>query len=275
MVQDIVYEHLHVPYAADLTLDVAIDALIQLKAPVDPNILPDLYTARPAQALIAASFGGDDTNSFLRAVVRTGKSYEWFAAANLLLARRGSDFAPDLLSSLRLRVRVYLVDSGMRGGAGGNAVGVGDGAGAQSPGMPPVAAYSLTSFAHPGVTILATGPTPTYYRRVVAPAGQVPPPQHTNTSGPSGDDRLVYLAAVADIDLKSLPLRGYEEHSLTVKDDSSLAAELARIRTDLLQRYRRLVATLVERGVLVADSAAALPPQIEVEIEDHRRPRDP
>jgi hypothetical protein len=145
LVQDVALEQLRVPGTSDLTLDVALDALIQLQSPVYAGLLPDLYAVRPAQALIIASFAGDDGDSFLRDVLHSSNGHEWFAAANLMLARRSSTLAPDLLSSLRLMVKIYLVDDGqMVGGGVGGGIGIGCGAvGRPAAGMPPIAAYTL------------------------------------------------------------------------------------------------------------------------------------
>ena len=201
VLQELVRERLRATTSSDATLDIALDALIQLQSPLDPALLPDLYAVRPAQAVVAASLTGQDGGEFLRELMRTATGHEWFAAANLLLARSSRTLAPDLLASLRLRVKVYLVDEGhMMGGGGDGGVGVGCGGAGLAPGMPPWPAYTLTSFPHAGVTVLATGPKPIYYRRTVSPAGQGPAGSVTHIAGPTADDRLQYLAAVAGIE---------------------------------------------------------------------------
>jgi hypothetical protein len=81
----------------------------------------------------------------------------------------------------------------------------------------------------------------------------------------------MYIAALAGIDTQSLPVRGHEQHLVSVKDNSSVDAEVAQIRTDVTERYQRFLAMLVERSVLPPDSRTTFPPQIDVEVEDHRR----
>ncbi len=271
MVVDIVRQDLRLPGPSRVALHVAIDALIQLRVPLDVELLPDVYAIDPAPALILASFTDEAGDAFLRDVFRSSKGHEWFAAANLLLARRASTLGSDLLASVQLKLKVNLVEEGHGVGSGNTgSVGIGCDAGGLAPGMPPLAAYTLTSFAHGGVTVLATGPTPIYYRRVVATAGQTPASSVTVISGPTGDDRLLYVAALAGIEPSRLPLRGYEERSITIKDDGNLDTAVARLRADLSERYQRLVAMLVARSVLSPD--AVIPqPQIDVNIEDHRR----
>ena len=271
MVADIVRQQVRVPDRSWPALYVALDALIQLRVPLDAELLPELYAIRPPQALILASFTDKDGDAFLRGVLLSSTGHEWFAAANQLLARHASTLGSDLLASVHLKLTVNLVDEGHGVGSGGSgSVGVGCGAGGLTPGMPPFAAYELTSFAHAGVTVLATGPKPIYYRRVVAPAGHSPAASVTAISGPTGDDRLLYVAALAGIEPSRLPLRGDEQKSVTIKDDSSLDTVVARLREDLSERYQRLVAMLVAQNVLSPD--AVIPqPQIDVEIADYRR----
>ena len=272
LLQGLVREHLRARPSSDATLDIALDARIQLQSPLDAEVLPDLYAIRPAQALIAASLMDQNSDQFLRDVVRTAKGHDWFAAANLLLTRSPRTLVPGVLESLRLKVKVYLVDKGhMMGGGDDGGGGVGCGGGGLAPGMPPWPTYALTSFPNAGVTVLATGPKTIYYRRAVSQPGQGPAASVTHIGGPTGDDRLKYAAAAAGIELPILPLRGYEQHSLSVRDRSSLEFELTRIRTDLLQRYQRFMAMLGELNIVPAGLATTYQPEVDFDIEDHRR----
>jgi hypothetical protein len=275
LVEELVREHLRVSSAPSATLDIALDALIQLQATLDPELLPDLYAIRPAQTLIAASFVEENEN-FLRHIVRAEAGLHWFAAANLLLARNSRALAPEVLASLRLKVKLHIVDDDrMMGGGSVGGVGVGCGGGGVAPGMPPWATYTLTPFPHSGATVLATGPTSIYYRRVVAAAGHAPAPSVTTISGPTGDDRLKYIAAIAGLQPENLSLRGLEHRTLVLREGSTLDLKLARIRRDLAQRYQRLLAMLIERKVLPPDVQTTRAPEIDFEIEDHRSPGSP
>jgi hypothetical protein len=158
---DVVQQRLSSQWPAVVALDVALDALIQMRVPLPPGLLADVYAVRPAPALIAASFKTADSEDFLLNIVRLGRSLDWFAAANLLTLERSRRLAPELLASMELRVRVFLVDQGhMMGGGSGGGVGMGCGGVGLAPGMPPWPFYTLTPFAEAGVTVLAMGPRP-------------------------------------------------------------------------------------------------------------------
>ena len=136
--------------------------------------------------------------------------------------------------------------------------------------MPPWASYELTSFAAPGVMVLAIGPKPMHYRRTVAPAGQTPFGGSVDIGGPTPDDRLDYAAAAAGLHPAELPLRGAEQHSISVADDRDLPNAVTRVRDDLAKRYDLFVRMLMERGVLPPDVAGAHRAAIAVEVVDPR-----
>ena len=205
------------------TLDIVLDGATQLQVLIDVAWLPR-SRGGPAQALIVASLAGEDADGFCAHVMhrRRGSSVR---RCDILLAAIGQRSCCCSVCS-RLKVRTCVYDGHMMGSGGGGAAGVGCGAGGLAPGLPPWADYGLTSSAHVGVTVLATGPTPVYYRRTVGPAGRTPSGSTVFLDGPTGDDRLKYVAAAVGIDL---PVRGYEQHSVSVKDGSSLDSELTRI----------------------------------------------
>lgn len=270
LVQDVVRQRVQAPGLSGATLDIARDALIQMQSPLDAVLWPEVYAVRPAQALVAAAFAKDIDES-LRDVVRFGTGYDWFAAANLLLMRNPRALVPDVLAPLRLKLKVFVVDDGhMMGSGSGSGIGIGCGAAGLAAGLPPWAAYTLTSYAHVGVTVLAMGPTPIYYQRTVAPAGETPSASMFSIGGPTGYDRIVYAAAAAGIDAASVPLRGEEQHSVSVPHGGSFDAEVTRLKADLADRFRQFVHSLVALDILPANAVAAYQPPIDVEVEDHR-----
>ncbi len=279
LVQDVVRQRLAAAADFDPTLDIALDALIQLREPLDPALWPAVYAVRPASALVAAATTADAIEALenpLRDIVRFGTGHEWFAAANLLSSRRAQAMVPDLLAPLRLKMKVFLVHSGVTMGSGDASTGgIGCGGVGLAPGMPPWAVYTLTVYANPGVTVLATGPRNVYYQRTVSPAGQTPAASIQTLSGPTGEERLKYVAAAAGIDEASLPLRGFEQHSVVVSPGVQVNAEVTRLKADLSQRFQRFLHLLVHHGALPATAVTAYRPQIDVVIEDHRgsRPR--
>jgi len=276
LLESVIRQRLGAAFPEVAAADIALDALIQMQLPLPPDLLDAVYSARPAQALIAASFEGQDSDHFLRQILRSGSGLDWFAAANVLVSRRTRGLAGEFLAPLRLRVKIYLVDEGhMMGGGDGGGVGMGCGPGGLAPGMPPWPSYTLTSFADPGVTVLAAGPTSVYYRRQVSSAGESPAGSLLVIGGPTGDDRLKYLATLAEIDLEHLPLRGHEQHSVAARDQRTLDAEMNRIRDDLASRYTRFLMMLLHRETIRAEDVLLYPPQIEFTIEDHRSVRTP
>jgi hypothetical protein len=268
--QDVVRTRLRAPGAMNPTLDIALDALIQLRVPLDADLLADVYAVRPVQALIAASFAGDP-DDFLDEVLRSAEGNGWLAAANLLIARNPRRLVPHALAGLRLKLTILVVDPGTAAGIGvGAGVGRGCGLGILAPGIPPWAGYELTPFASSGLTILAMGPKPIYYRRRLAPAGQSPAAGVDAAAGPTAHDRLAYAAAAAGIESEQLPLRGIEQSSLSVPHDGNLADVVARVRADFVRRYDLFLRMLVGRGALADDAAAVYPARIHLEVVDRR-----
>lgn len=263
--------------AARAAFDVAVDALIQLNARVPEALVRVVHERSQAAALILASHNRGEMLSFLREVADQERGHIWFAAANLLLQARTvheepRGFAAILLKPLSIRLEISVSDtnSGMRGG-GGEGDGAGCGAGGAAPGLPPWPRYTLTTYAHAGAVVHATGPTSTYYLRTVAPAGSTPAPSISTRGGPSGQDRLRYLAVLAGVEEGQLPLRGVEWHSVKWQGAEHLDQIVRRLRADIVSRHASLIRVLVERHALGDDEAQALPPvRINLALHDAR-----
>jgi hypothetical protein len=120
-------------------------------------------------------------------------------------------------------------------------------------GIPPWPAYELTPFANPSVAILAPGPMPIYYRRVVARPGQAPSLGSLEIGGPTTADRLKYLAALANVDVEMLPLQSRESHSVAAPGRTPIEAESARIRQDIGAGRTALLRRLVNARALTPD----------------------
>jgi hypothetical protein len=252
---------------------IAVDALIQMKPSV-PDLLPALYERRPVDALILASISAPEGRSrFLLDVLQTAEAELWFSAANLLLQDRSPALAPALLRALRLQVKVYLVDEGSAGGAGGGGISIGCGGSGMAEGLPPWPAYDLSTFGNSGWTVVAPGPVPVYYRRIVAPAGQTPAFCDSSTGGPTPAHHVEYLAALAQISPENLAVRGIESHSIPTGAPGGDEAEIARIKADVARRYARLLRMLVSAKVLDTSAAARYEPVIDLEVENRRTRR--
>ena len=146
-------------------VDVALDALIQMRQSLPSSALRRVSESRPDQALILATFATSDDveiDEFLFDVLRANDYSRWFAAANLGLQRRTLGLASTIIGKLRLSVNVRVTsnDNSPRWGFGSGGVnGVGCGGGGMAPGLPPWADYRLGTAAYPGLVVLSTGPT--------------------------------------------------------------------------------------------------------------------
>ena len=257
--------------------DLALDALVQMNAAVSPDLLLVVHDRRPAQALALLANHRGDADGALLTLMGRETSLSWYTAANLALGRRLTRAAAVLLNGLTITAPLVVSEDGNVGlGAGSGGIALGCGAIGLAPGLPPWPAYALTSFSVPGVVVLAPGPTPIYYRRTVAPAGQTPAINSVSIGGLSAADRLKYLAALGGIDAAAMPLSGDESYSHEWQDMAAVDDAVTRAREDLLRRYAQLLRLLVEARVLAEEDAKALPvPQLTIILRDARRSRVP
>jgi hypothetical protein len=257
--------------------DLALDALIHFGADVPSDLLLSVYDDRPAQALVLLSKHHQDAGGVLLELIRREKDIRWFAAANLALLGRQPGLAVVLLDRLKIKATLVVsedgnagVGSGLGVGAGTSRCGVGSGT---VRGLPPWPTYQLTTFAYPGVVVLASGPTPIYYQRITVPSGVLPFEPQLDTRGPSTMDRLKYVAALGHLDPETLSLKPEEFHALAWQGEAALEAEMARIRQDIGHRYTALLRRLVNARALTPEEASAAPqPEIEILVYDRRRP---
>jgi hypothetical protein len=275
LIQAVVAQHAFGPTLYDnAAREIALDALIQLRATLPPEQLAPVYERYPAQALILASLAGrdnEDTASFLLDVLN-GKTYDdWFAAANILLNWRTARLASTIIRTLRVTAHVYITrgDQSATGGfSSGVGVGVGCGGGGVATAMPPWATYRLTTYAHPGVVVLSAGPTTVYYQRVVTPAGSSPAGSVSYRDGPTADDRLRYLGALAGMQEDDLPLRGLEFREIRLAAGASADAALEGTRAELYRQWSAIARALVHRSALSAEDGTRLLPAIDLVVHD-------
>jgi len=255
--------------------DVALDALIQMRQSLPSRDLAMVYQQRPEQALILAAYAATDDDGvepFLLGVLGANQYDQWFAAANVLLGRRAPGLADAIIRSLRLTVQVFVIRAdhlGQRVGFGSAAgIGIGCGAAGLAPGLPPWADYRLSTAGHQGLVVLATGPTPVYYQRILAQAGTRPSASVVERAAPSADLRLPYLAHLAGMTIESLPVRGLEFREVRLAAGAPVETTLASIRAEMLSRWSAIARALVQRGALAAQSAATALPAIELVVHD-------
>ena len=258
---------------ANAAVTIALDALIEMKAP-RADMLGAIYESRPVMALILASIAsGAEREAFLLDVLQSAEAELWFSAANLLLQDRSRTLAPALLRGLRLQVKVYLIDEGSAGWGSAGGISFACGGIGTAAGLPPWPAYDLSTLGHSGWTVVAPGPVPIFYRRIVAPAGETPAFCDSSTGGPTSDQRVEYLAALARMRPEDLPVRGVESHSIPLGAPTGDDAEIARIKADVARRYAQLLSMLVSAKVLEKSAAARFEPAIDLDVENRRTRR--
>lgn len=252
--------------------DVALDALIQLRAEVPADLIARLVEDKPVHALILAARSQDASGTLLEFVRDNPDAAEhWFAAANLLLSQRQPGFARVLVARLTLDIDVYVSDDGgtIGGVGGGMSIGCGGG-GARDPGLPPWAAYQLTTTARPDVVVLALGPVPVYYERQLSTGGVMPTPHSSSIHGPTSQQRLQYVAALMGISEERVPIRAEATHSIKWTDQASLDAAVQSFRADTRRRFAGFLSTLVEAGLIPKEEAGDIEPAIKVTVHDVR-----
>jgi hypothetical protein len=255
--------------------DIALDALIQMRQALPSLMLASVHDRRPAQALILAGFADKedaDVDSFLFDVLRAQKYDEWFAAANVLLERRTPRLASAIIRNLRLTLDVYVTDGGHGAWVGGSGSGmsIGCGASGAAPGLPPWAAYRLGTATAPGMVVASAGPTPVYYQRVLAPAGSTPAGSVVYRAGPSADERLQYLARLAQIVPTDLPVRGVEIRSVNLSDAVQPDGALRSLKAEVLRKWQTLADLLVRASALPAEGRTIELPSIDIVVHDSR-----
>jgi hypothetical protein len=258
------------PYAPPV--DFALDALIELDAELPTDLLARIAERRPIEGLILLSHLDDGAaDTVLLAMLDRERGYGWFAAANQLFFRRPAGYVAHLLAGLRIQVRLTISDDGgaMSGsGAGGS---IGCGTYQSMPGMPPWPSYHLTTSAAPGYRVLATGPTPIYYDRRIGSTGTGRGGGGLSIDGPSGADRLRYVAAVTG---QTPALLGSEHHAVRRRQDLDVDAIEAELRRDVVRRHGLWLRHLVGSGFLTEAEGAGLAVDVEVTVFDSER-RDP
>jgi hypothetical protein len=250
-----------------------LDALMQLRARVPAAVLLPYYDEWPIHTLALLGSAGEGRDAALVGVLRTAHGYQWYGAANLLLANKPPGFAAELLRGLTLTLTVTVSDSVKDGGVlsgvvGG--VGGGDGQGQLPAGFPPYAHYSFGRAS--GAILLAFGPRPVFYTRAVYSAFQFWL-SGSGIGGPYDRDRLEYLEEIQGLDRVTLyPAAGA---GIRWTDETTFRSDVENAKAPLRERYGRLIAALLKRGLLTEGEAQALPARIVVNVSDQRAKPSP
>jgi hypothetical protein len=245
-------------------VDYALDALIQLRVGLQPDLLARIIDERRVEGLILLSQVDDGTaDGVLLSALGRARSHEWFAAANMMVSRRPAGAVAHLLAGLRIEARITVSASGDVVSGGGSGGSIGCGVAAHHPGMPPWPSYRLTSDGASGDVVLALGPTPVYYQRRVAAAGSGPSRSGTEVEAPTAADRLRYVAASTG---RQPGLSDSLHRSVRRSPTLDTGAVAAEMRRDIERRHARFVRDLVEAGFVSVAEAETLTVEIEVVV---------
>jgi hypothetical protein len=266
--------------------DAALDALIQLPSEPPAALLVPALGSRPAQALILMSRLRSGGEAELLDFVSSESRDEWYAAANILIARRTRGVARVLLNRLVLTVRVAVRNPGEELGLGPPCDGrfhLGCGFDAVTScsgpleGFPPPVSYAVERVGTRGA-VLMTASVPVFYRRSVGL--MCSPERSETTNGACLIDPTEHIVALAGIlspsvaqhlgikSALSLPVPGGENRCVTWHGQDAFDVAIDRFRKEAEEDHAELVALLRRAGVLTVKESAELQPRINIEARD-------
>jgi len=257
----------------------ALDALIRLDAFVPPALLA-LHEARlPVHVLILRAHDPEAhvetlVDRFQKVVNQEHVGHMGLATGNLLLKIRATRFAAQLLSGIRMRLRVTVYTPGPNdrmSGFGGRRMlgGSGDGSARVPEGFPPYVWYQLRRGPASRGALLVGGPHPVFYERReratsgLAVGGAICRLDTTETC-------LEWLGALLGEEVVDLGIK--KRHSVSV-GWTTAEAYLERVRAgqaQLLTAYWAVARRLVEAKLLTLDEARNLKPRVKTNVTDDR-----
>jgi hypothetical protein len=253
-------------------LDVVFDALIQLNARLPASLVVRDADERPVQtyALLARA---RDRDPILMKLLTKASGLEWYAAADMLFGDKPAELAAHLLTTVHHRLTITVSD-GQDGPFGGmvgasSSVSVADGIGENPQGYPPHTEYRFEAGPLAGFLVLAAGPHPVYYSRVVTTSSQYGVSEAW-IGGPSDADRIAFIQALLGTSLPTLRAETFESvHWSTVE---ALIQKVEELRAAIERQYQFVDAELVRRYGRASDAAPRYP-HIDVQLVDKRRNR--
>jgi len=120
--------------------------------------------------------------------------------------------------------------------------------------------------------VLSSQRNTSYYTREVIVAGAVSR-YFSSFRGGSQQDRIDYLAALADLPTFTSQLRDVSQIIVEWRGNEDLVSKAAEERASLVRSYDWLLRTLVEKKRLTEEEKDALPPVIRVRVVDLRDDR--
>ena len=180
-------------------VQVLLDALIQIKAKPDGELLRKLWVRFPTEVLILLIENAGSNQNILLSLLEEGlQEKQWLAVCNTLLAIKSPELPVLLLKDMRISHTFTVIDK-VEGGFGGGAGGVSIGCGVRylTAGFPPTGIYKIEDYPQNGNTILALGPKIIYYRREVIPTSRQIGWNQSSSFNNRQPYRLDYLAELS------------------------------------------------------------------------------
>jgi hypothetical protein len=257
-----------------------LDALIQLRRPLETSALTSIAQRFPTEATILMLQDAPRNQPLLAAVREGPVSHAvWVAASNALARLRAPGFAAALLREAPLTNSVFVLDPGKAPNGSAGSVMSGIASTQLPPGFPPIAVYSLTTEAAPGEELASDGPTPIYVKRAVIDAsGSINwPPDARCFECPKNCpecvwERTEYLANLAHIPNAEVDRAIHPQVIVRWTDLFQVEMEISRALAAQEAGLRRLVQLLASAGALET-SELGMKLHITVQISDERSDR--
>jgi hypothetical protein len=254
-----------------------LDALIQLRAPLDESVLASIVQGFPTEGVILSLQNPHVSAAFLAEVraSRPAASAEAVALSNALAAMRAPGFAATLLHEVQLTQWVWLSDSGdaRMGGTAGSILG-GILQLKVPSGLPSVGRYRLTSQPASQDEVFSDGATPIYLEHIIVEPGIERIPEWPPEAYCVQCLRIGYLAVLASLPATEVKRAIEPQISIRWSTLLGLNAEMSRALAEQIQAMNQLAKSLVSAGALLP-AELELPLKIEVQINDQRKDQSP
>lgn len=235
--------------------EVGLDALIEIGATPDLDLLIETRKNFPVQTLLLLSRSGPAAERVLLSMMAESTGYSWFAAANMLKARKAEGFAALLLKPVELTAQLVISRDGNTLSDGIAITGsVGDRDGGLAEGYPPATDYQFRSCDDVSRGVLAYGPLNVCYEKARAEAGHSPSLSVHDIGGPTTADRLAFFRQ----ELSGIALAAVESRTGTWRGEAAAKAELAEVASTVRRKYAEAIDSLRQTGWLTRFEALTL-----------------
>lgn len=257
-----------------------LDAVIQLDAKLPPGEIEPWLTGHtlPAAMVLMAKDPKKYDELLLDLFDIHSKdrwhSFHWLAAGNQLVQIKSRKIAPRILAGLDVSVSVSLYDAGSNMEQN-HMIGPGFGGGFRSgrwlkipKNYPPVPLYRLEKQSLPKARLLAQGPKPIYYRRLLSKRYRV---RSTYTHEDLPRRKLEWICALLDIKISTQPFQLWDGARINWQDGDAYARKIEAERTKVEGAFRSLINRLQGKGMVTKEQVSGVNPSVSIQVFDHRQ----